>query len=1131
MLAAGEMMKGQSQEGLVVETSTHGDTVSPSASAGNRWRDKIFRGAGIGIPYAALFFLLDMGAARHEVPVQTGISLWYAPVGLSIAVLLRFGLGYAPIYFFIMAFGNFYLWRQHEHSGPFFPIVVAAVPACIYTLCVWVLRFRFRIDTQLSQLHSAGIFVIAFGIASAIVAWAYVGVTYAVGRAADNVFHAALDFWIGDVVAILSISPFLLSIVFPWSAGFVRLTRRPDRDKELARTIRRLVPMTASTLVWFAVVLPIIGFCIAETERGHRAILYPCLIPLVFAAYWRGMKGASTGVILVSAAVAMFIDVGMQHPRLHDTQLFLITLCLTTLLLGAATTSLKTTTENLKQVQDVYRQAITAANSVPYVLDYGNDHYNYVGEGIERITGFNSREFTPELWEDRSRVVAMHGATSGLAPDDAIRRTRAGEFPTWSSEGTFVARDGSLHWIMDASVEILGEDGKPVRSIGMIQDISAIKATEEALRSSRAVLHLFVEHTPAAVAMLDREMRYLVVSKRWLHDYRLTGEDIIGKSHYEVFPEIQNNQDWLDIHQRCLSGTVEKREEDRFLRADGTEDWLRWEVHPWYDEAGEIGGIIMFTEVITERKKAAELVRQSEERLELALSGADLGLWDLEINPSRMLVNPRFAEILGYAPEEVQTDSAWWHSRIHPDDADRVVDHFWQHIQGFCSNLDYEFRVYTKSSVLLWVQLRGKIVERDTSGAPLRITGTLQDITGRKNAEAERREIEEQMQQTQKLESLGVLAGGIAHDFNNLLVGILGNADLALADAPPGSLLRETLESIVTSSERAAELCRQMLAYSGRGRFVVVPVSLNDMVREMGHLLTVTVSKRVTLVFEPEPSLPMVQADATQIRQIVMNLITNASEAIGDREGTIRMSTGTLVWTGADAGAHVLGGELRESQAYAYVRVSDNGCGMDNATLQRIFDPFFTTKFTGRGLGLAAVLGIVRGHRGAIRVESTPGVGTTFTVFLPALGDEIPDTPPAQMSDSSETRGHGVVLVVDDEDTVLGIAKLMLERQGYEVLTAIDGEAALRIFKANVDKIVLAIVDLTMPRMGGGELIHALHEIRPDLRVVLSSGYNEQEAIAQSHGEKMAGFIQKPYRTRQFYDVVAKALNHATPTD
>lgn len=1113
----------------MVETTTNGDKIA-AVTTKNTWPARLARGVGIGVPYAVAFFLLDMGAARHVVPIQPGISLWYAPVALTIALLLRFGLGYAPLYFAITVFCNFYLWRQHERFGLFFPIVIAAIPVSIYTLSVWVMRYRLRIDNQLAQLQSAGAFVITIGIASAIVSWVYVGVAYVVGQPIDNVFHAALDFWIGDVVSTLSIAPFLLSIVFPWCAGISRMLRRPDRSEEFGRAIRRLIPMVASTLVWLAVVLPIIGFCIAETERSHRAILYPSLIPLVFAAYWRGMKGASTGVILVSAAVAAFIDVGIEHSRLHDTQLFLITLCLTTLLLGAATTSLKSATSNLQQIHDVYRQAITAANSVPYVLDYGNDRYGYVGDGIERITGYSVREFSPQLWEDRSRVVAMHGAAAGMAPNDAIRLTREGAFTTWSSEGTFIAKDGSLRWIMDASVEIIGDDGKPIRSIGMIQDISAMKATEEALRSSRAVLRLFVEHTPAAVAMLDNELCYLVVSKRWLQDYRLTGEDIIGKCHYDVFPEIRSNQDWLDIHQRCLRGAVEKREEDRFLRADGTEDWLRWEVHPWYNESGEIGGIIMFTEVITERKKAAERVRQSEERLDLALSGADLGLWDLEINPSRLSVNPRFADIFGFALDAVPSDSGWWHSRIHPEDADQVVDHFWSHIQGFRSNLDHEFRMFTKSGALLWVQLRGKIVERDQGGVPVRITGTLQDITGRKNAEAERREIEEQMQQTQKLESLGVLAGGIAHDFNNLLVGILGNADLALADAPPGSLLRETLESIVTSSERAAELCRQMLAYSGRGRFVVVPVSLNDMVKEISQLLTVTVSKRVTLVFEPEPALPLVQADATQIRQIVMNLITNASEAIGDREGTIRMSTGKLVWSGADAGVHVLGGELRESQAYAYVRVSDNGSGMDNATLQRIFDPFFTTKFTGRGLGLAAVLGIVRGHRGAIRVESTPGIGTTFTVYLPTLGDEVLEAAPTNNTTKTEARGQGVVLVVDDEDTVLGIAKLMLERQGYEVLTAIDGEAALRIFRANMDKVVLAIVDLTMPRMGGGELIHALHEIRPDLRVVLSSGYNEQEAIAQSHGEKMAGFIQKPYRTREFYEVVAKALNHAPPS-
>lgn len=1092
------------------------------------WPPRVFRALLVGVPYSALFFALDYLSAIGQGHSVTGISLWYAPAGLTIAVLLRFGVGYAPIYFLVTLFDNYVVWHQHLGSPPLLPIAVAAVPAGVYSLAVWIMRSQFRIDTQLTQLRSAAVFVIGSAAASALVSFGYIGIMYAAGKVHGPIWHSALDFWIGDVVAILSIAPFLLALVFPWGAGIIRIARGANPSAGFALGARNLAPKLIATLLWFAAVIPTIAFCISETESARRAILYPCFIPLVFAAYWRGIKGASTGTFVVSTSFAVFVDQTVAHTGLHDMQLFLITICLTTLLLGAAITSAAETAQNLRQVHGYYRQAITAANAVPYVLDHEQSRYTYVGEGIERMTGFTAREFTPALWEERTNVVTLHGEAAGIPSDEAIRRTRAGEFPTWSSEGNFLTRDGKVKWVADASVEVYGEDGRPIRSIGLIQDISRLKEAEDALRVNQAILHLFVKHAPAAVAMLDLDMRYLVASMRWLQDYRLTEQDIIGKCHYDVFPEIRQNEDWLQIHQRCLRGAIEKRDEDRFLRADGSEDWIRWEVHPWFDDAGAIGGIIMFTEVITERKLAEAAVRQGEERLELALNGADLGLWDFDIAHSRVTVNKRCAEIFGFSMANVPQDVGVWRSQVHPEDLPRLSDHMWAHVGGQRPNLDIEFRIFTRIGRPVWVQFRGKVVEWADGRVPIRIAGTIMDISIQRAADEERRAFEEQMQQTQKLESLGVLAGGIAHDFNNLLVGILGNADLALTEIPPISPLYDNLQAIVKSSERAAELCRQMLAYSGRGRFVVAPVSLNDMVAEMNQLLTVTVSKRVTLLFEPEPELPFVQADATQLRQIIMNLITNASEAIGDHEGTIRMSTGTLVWDGGDGGQQILGGELHRSRAYAYVRVSDTGSGMDDATLQRIFDPFFTTKFTGRGLGLAAVLGIVRGHAGAIRVESRLGEGTTFTVYLPALGDAA-GVLAAPDHSSLTARGEGLVLVVDDEDSVLGIAKTMLERQGFEAITAHDGVEALKLFKEKMDAIVLAIVDLTMPRMSGGELIHALHEIKPGLRVVLSSGYNEQEAVAQSHGERMAGFIQKPYRARDFYNVIESALNGGRP--
>ena len=258
------------------------------------------------------------------------------------------------------------------------------------------------------------------------------------------------------------------------------------------------------------------------------------------------------------------------------------------------------------------------------------------------------------------------------------------------------------------------------------------------------------------------------------------------------------------------------------------------------------------------------------------------------------------------------------------------------------------------------------------------------DSTGRRRSEEERLAFERRMQQTQKLESLGVLAGGIAHDFNNLLMGILGNADLALSKSPPESPVRAYIRNIDTAAQRAADLANQMLAYSGKGRFVVEPIDLSRLVEEMGHLLATVISKRAALRYRLAADLPPVEADATQLRQVVMNLITNASDALGDEEGVITVATGVVEIDPAGTAPRSSGAPLPPG-TYVFIEVSDTGCGMDPATRARIFDPFFTTKQTGRGLGLAAVLGIVRGHRGALRVSSEPGQGTTFTVLFPAL--------------------------------------------------------------------------------------------------------------------------------------------------
>ncbi|MEO9255990.1 MAG: ATP-binding protein, partial [Tepidiformaceae bacterium] len=385
-----------------------------------------------------------------------------------------------------------------------------------------------------------------------------------------------------------------------------------------------------------------------------------------------------------------------------------------------------------------------------------------------------------------------------------------------------------------------------------------------------------------------------------------------------------------------------------------------------------------------------------------------------------------------------------------------------------------------------------------------------------------------------KLESLGILAGGIAHDFNNLLVGILGNAGLALAEVPASSPARTTLEDIQTAGRRAADLARQMLAYSGKGRFVIQQLALNALVAEMTHLLGVSISKGALLTCNFTTPLPLVEGDATQLRQVIMNLVVNASDAIGDGEGVIKVSTGVIHAERADLAQAYLAPDLPEGD-YVFLDVLDSGSGMTRQTMARIFDPFFTTKFTGRGLGLAAVLGIVRGHRGAIKVTSEPGRGTTFRLLLPATR-EVPEEVAALESNEPERsaeereqqwRGSGTILVVDDESGVRAVTGRALKRFGFEVIQAADGESGLDCFAERAADIVCVLLDMTMPRMSGEETFLKMHRQWPNVPVILMSGYSEVDTSPGFLDRGLAGFIQKPYDILTLKDTIRTVLSQA----
>ncbi|RMH51289.1 MAG: PAS domain S-box protein, partial [Zetaproteobacteria bacterium] len=395
---------------------------------------------------------------------------------------------------------------------------------------------------------------------------------------------------------------------------------------------------------------------------------------------------------------------------------------------------------------------------------------------------------------------------------------------------------------------------------------------------------------------------------------------------------------------------------------------------------------------------------------------------------------------------------------------------------------------------------------KDDAGRLVGFVSVQRDITDEKKQR-------EQLEHTQRLESLGVLAGGIAHDFNNLLTAIMGNAALARMRLDTTHPAVKMLDHVEQASERAAALCKQMLAYSGKGKFVVEAVDLSALVEEMTSLLQVSISKSVVLRLDLSRQLPPIEADVAQMQQVVMNLVINASEAIGEKSGVITIHTGAIEVDQAYIETTYLQDRIQPGR-FVVLEVSDTGCGMDEETQKRIFDPFFTTKFTGRGLGMSAILGIVRGHHGAIKLYSEPGKGTTFKLLFPCAAlDPTAGSAARAATASGEgmAQGSGTVLVVDDEETIRVTAAAMLEDVGFTVLTAADGAEGVELFRAHHEEIRAVLLDMTMPRMNGEEAFREMRLIDPTVRVVLSSGYNEQEATSHFAGKGLAGFIQKPY--------------------
>ena len=525
-------------------------------------------------------------------------------------------------------------------------------------------------------------------------------------------------------------------------------------------------------------------------------------------------------------------------------------------------------------------------------------------------------------------------------------------------------------------------------------------------------------------------------------------------------------------------------------------------------------------------------LEESEKQYRLLAENVTDLIWTMDMNKKFTYVSPSSLLLRGYSPEESLTQSL--NDVLVPESFDNalaIINNKLQLIkegndEGW-SPIGFDAEVYCKDGSIIITHTNINIL-KGTDQKPYLIVGVTYDISKLKQAEAERLALERQMLHSQKLESLGVLAGGIAHDFNNILMAVLGYTDLAIQEISETHPAVQNLFEIKKGAKRAADLTRQMLAYSGKGNFVIETMNVSALIEDMAHLLRTAISHAITLNLNLDKSLPAIEADVTQMQQVVMNLITNAAEAIGDETGIVRLSTGKMECTKEYLAQSLLTHESNEETqpgVYVYFEVSDTGCGMNEETKAKIFEPFFTTKFTGRGLGMAAVLGIIRGHKGAIMLNTIPGKGTIFKILFPAVEKKYANTDKNHKSiEKNNPTKQGIILVVDDEEVICKLTTRILEHLGFTVLTAVDGREGVKVFHEHADEIICVLLDLTMPHMDGAETLEKLRAIRPDAKIILCSGYNEQALSQRFAGKGLDGFLQKPYTMETLKNKLVKVL-------
>ncbi len=870
--------------------------------------------------------------------------------------------------------------------------------------------------------------------------------------------------------------------------------------------------------VWLAVTLYIVATGQGIFNEAFIFLLVPILIVGMFISWVGGLVLtllSITFVLAVSTAVLpSSTSIDPYRASLSYILLYLIGLTTSyviTLSTQRTAQAFKILDSKRQQSEAKYRQLAEISPVGIFQLNWHGE-CTFVNQRWSEISGFTSEQ------------AIGHGWHNALHPDDRERVIEKASTYSSDSGALFTERfryrrpDGQTVWVIgNVNVERDEEHGRVISYIGTITDITNEENALSQLRQREQIYSYLVNTVADGVSIADADNRFIYVNDQHCAIVGYKREDLLG---FEVKDRIKLDE----TNKQLIEAEREKRRQGK--RSQYELSWINGRgrpvtaiinAGPLHDDHGNFTGTLSIVTNITERKQAEMALQKSEQMYRTLVETMHEGVAiQTHTRGEYLYVNDQYCTLIGAKRSELLGHTVGEFVHLTPDQRKTMLQQASARQRGESGRYELTFTRLdgTEKTALISAQ---PLFE---NGQPVSVIVIANDIT-------ERVRTEQALRQTQKLESLGILAGGVAHDFNNLLVAMLGQSSLAMHKVDKGQPVQDQLQKIHTAAERAADLTKQLLAYSGQGHFQVRSLNLNQMIRENLHLFAVAMPPHVQLKSDLDEELPLIEADAGQMQQIIMNLIINGAEACrppaaqeAKFTGQVTVSTRTKHITASDIADMPAGFTTVSLQPGHYVclTVRDNGNGMSAETLNRIFDPFFTTKPTGRGLGLAAVLGIVRGHQGELFVTSTPSEGTLFKVLLPLKEHNQPRLMTHYFREDSQNLPH-TVLIIDDEPSVREAAADILEEAGIKILVAADGQAGLALYKENTAVVDLILLDLTMPGLNGEETLHALRQITPNLRIVLSSGYNQIDLSQRLLEQRHTSFLPKPY--------TAAALIHA----